>query len=166
MGSQSTGQRSGDPRDVGQLGHIAERPDAVAKCDDGPSPGRPDAGKTVEFMHSCAVEVDWTRLIRDRSVGTRPTEHESGCPLGERRWAHPGNAVEPVEPSECAMFLAIRDDPLGGCWTDPGDPSQLLGGGPVDVDALIGVQRRGQPLDGVAMGTRVAVVSGVEQDRG
>ncbi len=71
---------------------------------------------------------------------------------GEQTRTNAGHAVESGQPAERTFRLTIGDDGLGERKTDSRKASQLLGGGTVDIDALVGPQRPGECENAVAMG--------------
>ena len=72
----------------------------------------------------------------------------------EQTRSNAGHTVESCQPAEGTLRLTIGDDGLGERETDSRKASQLLGGGKVDVDALVGSQRPAERENAVAMSDR------------
>ena len=79
-------------------------------------------------------------------------EGEMRTDEGEQTRTNARHAVDSGQPAEGTLRLTIGDDGLGERKTDSRKASQLLGGGTVDIDALIGSQRPAECENAVAMG--------------
>lgn len=88
-----------------------------------------------------------------------------GKPSGEGGWPDAGDAVESGDSPKCASTLAIRHDSPGDRRADSRQPRQLLGAGAVDINSLLGTQRRRQEPDRISVSLRAAVPGGIEQGK-
>jgi hypothetical protein len=70
---------------------------------------------------------------------------------GKQTLTNAGHAVEPSQLAERTFRLTIGDNGLGERKTDSRKASQVLGGGTVDVDALVRPQRPAECENAVAM---------------
>jgi hypothetical protein len=71
---------------------------------------------------------------------------------GQQTGSNAGHAVESGQIAERTLRLTIGNDGLGERKTDSRKARQLLGGGTIDVDALVRPQRPAECENAVAMG--------------